>query len=188
MVQRESTSALAWTFIVRVIRHWGALVTGGAIIAGVWFGNSVFGWQIPPWVNLVIAVGFFTVAAFQVWRDEYLKAKGLEHRELRPIEIRKCLDELVRAGEELFKEWKSGRGLPPEGQTEAWDKSVVEFVERHFTVKQSDEFKAYMLSAPHAIKTVVDFPSTRGNVGYAAAKLITKRINAFEKLRREIVD
>jgi hypothetical protein len=188
MAQRESTSALAWTFTVRVIRHWGALVTGGAIIAGVWFGNSVFGWQIPPWVNLVIAVGFFTAAAFQVWRDEYLRANDLEREPLRPIEVRRRLDDLVEQGRKLLAEWKSGGDEPPLTQTDLWDKSLVEFVDEYFNVRQNDIFRGHMLSTEAALEVVFECGETWGAEGHQAIQLIAKRMEALQKLRPEIGD
>jgi len=187
MVQRESTFALVGTFIARLVHYWAALATGGVIMALVWAANSLAGWQVPWILNVFLAIAFFGIAAFQVWRDDYLKAKGLEHRELRPLEMRKRLDAFVSTGKGLFNDWLSGSGLPPKRQTEEWDATVIDFVERHFSVRQSDIFKAYMLSDEGALEAVLEFSRTRGDEGYAAAQLIIKRIEALEKLRSEIV-
>src|SRR5436190_13293253 len=124
MAQSESTSALVRIFIGRLLHHWAALATGGGIMAAVWAANSLAGWQIPWGVNLVLAISFFGIAAFQTWREEHLKLNALESEPLRPIQIRKRLDDFVERGRELLGEWKSGRGLPPQTQTELWDSSL----------------------------------------------------------------
>jgi hypothetical protein len=180
MPESESTFALARTFIGRLVHHWAALATGGVIMAGVWAANSLAGWQIPWIVNVALAVIFFGFAAFQTWRDEHLKVTALEREPLRPIEMRKRLDAFVSAGKGLFNDWLSGSGPPPKRQTEEWDASVIDFVERHFSVRQSDIFKAHMLTDEGALEVVLEHSNTRADEGYAAAQLIIKRIEALE--------
>lgn len=157
-------------------------------MAAVWAANSLAGWQIPWGVNLVLAIIFFGIAAFQTWREEHLKLKALEREPLRPIQIRKRLDDFVERGRELLAEWKSGRGLPPQTETELWDSSLGEFVERYFTVRQSDTFKGHMLTTETALEVLFEFGDNRGEEGHKAAQLIAKRVEALKKLRPEIRD
>jgi hypothetical protein len=58
-----------WQFCQSVLRHWGTLVTGGAIIGGIgiWQGS---GNAVNPWVYWTIAIIALVIACFKTWNDQ----------------------------------------------------------------------------------------------------------------------
>lgn len=56
-------------FIRAVVRHWGALVSGGAIIGllGIWQGT---GHRVPPTIFWIIAIVGIFVACYLAWNEE----------------------------------------------------------------------------------------------------------------------
>jgi hypothetical protein len=188
MRDAESRSGKVRIFIVRIVRQWGALVTGGVIIGAVWFGNGVLGWQIPWAVNLALAVGFFGVAAFRVWLEEHLKVCELERRPLRPIEVRNRLDQFVTTARQLLDAWMRGKGNGPTAETQLFEEAVTDFVERHFTVKQNDAFRGHIPRLGVIFEVALALPKETNPAAHAAAQLLAKRIEALEQLRPQIID
>jgi hypothetical protein len=184
----ESSSVTVWIFIVRIVRQWGALATGGVIVGAVWFGNGVLGWHIPWFVDLALAVGFLGVAAFRVWLEGHLKVCEMERRPLRPIEIRNRLDQFVTTGRRLLDAWMRGKGVGPTAETQLFEGSITEFVERHFTVKQNDAFRGHITRLGVIFEVALALPKETNPEAHAAAQLLAKRIEALEQLRPQIVD
>jgi len=68
-------------FLRAVIRHWGALVSGGAIIGflGIWQGT---GHQVSPTVYWIVAIVGIFVACYLAWNEERVaKEKALRDHE-----------------------------------------------------------------------------------------------------------
>lgn len=55
-------------FLKGLMRHWGALVTGGFLVGvlGIW---QATGHSVSPWIYWTIAIGSFIVSAYRVWLE-----------------------------------------------------------------------------------------------------------------------
>jgi hypothetical protein len=69
-------------FLWRVLRHWGALVTGGAFIGGLTIYQGV-GHPVPHWAYWTIAGVALFGGSFLAWRDEYRRTKEFEAKLLK---------------------------------------------------------------------------------------------------------
>jgi hypothetical protein len=66
-------------FVVAVVSHWQAYVTGGAVTGVVTLIERLTAWKLPKWAFAALFVGVFLLASFFLtWRDEYLRANTLQ--------------------------------------------------------------------------------------------------------------
>lgn len=194
MLKPESIPADVCTFVARIGRSWGTLVTGGVIVGGIWFGNSILGWQIPWSMNLAVAIGFLGVAAFNVWRDEHLMTRELQRAPLRPIEIRQRLWELQRSGRRLLEAWVNHEDAPlreaydslETKQIDTWNQTVKSFVGEHLSLQQYDRIRSS--SMPESDLAMKVAMRTRSHHTYYVAAMMSRRLAVLEELQDEMGD
>jgi hypothetical protein len=91
-------------FLRATVRHWGALVSGGAIIAflSVWQGT---GHAIPPVVYGVVAIVAVFVACYRAWNEERVaKEKAIAEKTAAEEQHRKDVQSLVATAEEKHRQ------------------------------------------------------------------------------------
>jgi len=66
-------------FVVAVVSHWQAYVTGGAVTGLVTLIERLTPWRLPKWAFAALFLGAFLLASFFLtWRDEYHRADALQ--------------------------------------------------------------------------------------------------------------
>src|SRR5438552_1209662 len=58
-------------FLKAIFGYWGSLLTGGAVIAGIWIYEHYRGQNLPWRLIAMIVTLCFIVAVFLAWRDQY---------------------------------------------------------------------------------------------------------------------
>jgi hypothetical protein len=92
-----TTISNIFQFTRAVVRHWGALVSGGALIGflGIWSGT---GHQVPPFVYWIVAVIGIFVACYQAWNEERIaKEKAVADKAVADLELAKAHEATVSA-------------------------------------------------------------------------------------------
>jgi hypothetical protein len=89
-------------FIIAVISHWQAYVTGGAITGLVALVERLSGWTMPKRAYAVLYVGvFLLVSFFLAWRDQYHEAQKVPPLEQRTQDQEKRIADLKGAPPQL---------------------------------------------------------------------------------------
>jgi len=73
----QSIGNRAWQFLIAVVRHWGALVTGGVVIGLLWLWQGT-GHTVKPWVFWLVAVVALFIASFKAWNDQFNAREAAE--------------------------------------------------------------------------------------------------------------
>lgn len=169
-----------WEFSKAVVRHWIAGVTGGILAVAIMLSGTFH----PVRQELIAAalVGYFAVATFMAWREQFHKASRLA----RPLDIRIRLDELASRGEHLLNSWLKGRH--PRIRSIMWNNATLRFVQSHFTISQNDGFTGLELGPAPAIKIGMAVPHSKAPKDYEAAILLGTRIQGLRWLREKIKD
>lgn len=154
-----------WSFLLEVGKHWTALATGGIIMAGVWVGKDIFGMNVPPWVNVVLANLFWLLACFFAWRDQYDKTRTLT----RPVQINDALDAFQERGRQLAKDAGNNRWRT-KARTDAWIKDLVNFGLANLTTDQVGALRQQtgLHEALEFLLTVTNDQTTKENIKLAS--------------------
>jgi hypothetical protein len=125
-------------FIKAVAHHWVAGITGG-IVAVVITISATFFQPLPKQIVFAAIFGYFIIAAFLGWREQYRRANLIN----KPLELREKLDLLAKQGEHLLDLWLKHH--QPAIESGRWKDSVERFVREHFKISQIDAFMDYRL-------------------------------------------
>jgi hypothetical protein len=87
-----------WDFVVAVLRQWGALVTGGVVVAAIAVYEHISGRPIAGRPFLIAVIISLLVAFFLAWRKERLTVERLKNRGSKR-EVAEKLAEFLTDGE-----------------------------------------------------------------------------------------
>jgi hypothetical protein len=109
MARMQSASiSTVFQFIRAVVRHWGSLVSGGAIIGflGIWQGT---GHRVPPTVFWIVAIVGIFVACYLAWNEERI-AKEKALAAIAELELTEAREATARAEASLHtseRDWST---------------------------------------------------------------------------------
>jgi hypothetical protein len=134
-------------FVLSILAHWGALMTGGAIIAflGLWerWRSKPLSWALYKW----IAVLFVLFAVFLAWNDEHSKVIALTKRD----PIKQQLRMFYAEGEKLAEgppSREQGAYKKYQADIRAWQAKVVKWLDEDMALGASSKFKEYRTHLP----------------------------------------
>jgi hypothetical protein len=135
------------TFIAALFNHWGALMTGGIIIAGIglvehWRGSPL-PWVLSKWLAII----FVLIAAFLAWNDEHKTVVALTDRD----EIKEQLRKFYAEGERLAQ-GPSSKDINVfneyERQVKQWQEAVCDWLDKNMATSACYKFKDYKSHLP----------------------------------------
>jgi hypothetical protein len=99
-------------FTIAVVRHWGALVTGGVLIGALGTWQST-GHTVKPWVYWLVAIVALFVAFFRAWKDKAEQLDGASANKTKPIgssEWRDLADRFAKTSIHVRADWQQFGG------------------------------------------------------------------------------